>query len=180
MKCEKCNHNEATIHLTEIQQNTKSELHLCEQCARETGIKSHISNLSFSLADVLSLFDRKGSPSEGENVFCNYCGHSLLEYKKTHSLGCPYCYIELEQHLSILFTSQYSHNLYSGNAPVHYIEPSHRNLFLASATKSEWKNQIQEIHELKKLLNYAITNELYEEAAILRDKIRELEKSYTR
>ena len=44
MHCQICNKNEATIHLTEIVDGMRSEMHICEHCAAEQGIavKSHI------------------------------------------------------------------------------------------------------------------------------------------
>ena len=44
MQCQICNNRDATIHLTEITDGARSEMHVCEQCAAEQGIavKSHI------------------------------------------------------------------------------------------------------------------------------------------
>ena len=44
MQCQICNNKDATIHLTEITDGVRSEMHICEQCAAEQGIaiKSHI------------------------------------------------------------------------------------------------------------------------------------------
>ncbi len=51
MKCQLCNNNEATVHLTEIINNKVSKLHICEECAREKGqeMESH-----FGLSDLLA------------------------------------------------------------------------------------------------------------------------------
>ena len=38
MQCQICQKNEATIHLTEIVEGLRSEMHICERCAQEQGI----------------------------------------------------------------------------------------------------------------------------------------------
>ena len=38
MNCEKCHKNHATIHLTAIEGGMKKEAHLCDECARQTGV----------------------------------------------------------------------------------------------------------------------------------------------
>lgn len=176
MKCEKCNHNEATIHLTEIYQNIKSELHLCEKCARESGIQSCVNNLSIPLSDALSLFDGQDAAHEKGNIYCRFCGQSLTEYQKTSKFGCPYCYVQFQFQLSFQLQMYYSYKGYFGNPPLHYIEPNNNNLFLVSAANAQQLDPEKEIEKLKKMLKFAIINEQYEEAAKLRDKIRELEK----
>jgi protein arginine kinase activator len=40
MQCEICQSREATIHLTEITDGVRTEMHLCEQCAQEQGVGS--------------------------------------------------------------------------------------------------------------------------------------------
>ena len=38
MQCQICNKRTATIHLTEISEGVRTEMHICEQCAAEQGI----------------------------------------------------------------------------------------------------------------------------------------------
>ena len=38
MQCQICNKNEATIHLPEITDGVRTEMHICERCAVEQGI----------------------------------------------------------------------------------------------------------------------------------------------
>ena len=58
MQCQICNKHDATIHLTEIADGVRSEIHICEHCASEQDIavKSHIpinELLSNLLADIV-------------------------------------------------------------------------------------------------------------------------------
>ena len=51
MLCNICHKNEATVHLTEIIDNQITELHLCEECARQKGAQME---QHFGLADLLA------------------------------------------------------------------------------------------------------------------------------
>ena len=46
MTCEKCKKKPATFHLTAIENGQKREAHLCEDCARETGVMNVKLNFS--------------------------------------------------------------------------------------------------------------------------------------
>ena len=67
MVCDVCGKKKATVHLTEIVDAQTSEMHLCEECARQ---KSSQMEQQFGLADLLaglSADTRKASTSkEGE------------------------------------------------------------------------------------------------------------------
>ena len=52
MLCEKCNKNPATVHVTKIINNNNTELHLCEDCARERDDFNWFT--SFSVNDLLT------------------------------------------------------------------------------------------------------------------------------
>ena len=99
MECERCKKNEATIHLTEIIKDIKSEVHLCEACAREVGLNAKLSNFSLSMPEMLSFLDLTEIDSTAEDFYCKVCGYSYLEYNKTGKLGCPDCYISFKESL---------------------------------------------------------------------------------
>ena len=66
MQCQICNKSEATIHLTEIADGVRTEMHICEHCAAEQGIavKSQMpinELLSSLLASQPSDEDRKST-----------------------------------------------------------------------------------------------------------------------
>ena len=44
MQCQICGKNDATIHLTEISDGVRTEIHVCETCAveQDIAVKSHI------------------------------------------------------------------------------------------------------------------------------------------
>jgi len=80
MQCQICHKNEATIHLTEISAGSRTEMHLCEQCAVEQDInlKSHIpinELLSNLLASQPTDEEIEGPPDT--SAVCPNCGITL-------------------------------------------------------------------------------------------------------
>ena len=61
MVCDVCGKKQATVHLTEIVDDSMSELHLCEECARK---KSQQMENQFGLADLLAGLAEFGKPME--------------------------------------------------------------------------------------------------------------------
>ena len=65
MTCDICHKIEATVHLTEIIDNQITELHLCEECARQKGtqMEQHFGLARCHVNDQVLL--ETGSPVEG-------------------------------------------------------------------------------------------------------------------
>ena len=61
MLCQECKKRPATVHLTRIINNNKTEFYLCEECARQKG-QFNIS-VPFSINDLLAGFMGMDSPS---------------------------------------------------------------------------------------------------------------------
>jgi len=58
MICEVCRKNAATVHVTKVVNNVRTELHLCQQCARERGELQVLSTPSFAFPMSLPGFFR--------------------------------------------------------------------------------------------------------------------------
>jgi len=165
MQCQICNKNDATIHLTEITDGKRAEMHICEQCAAEQGIavKSHIpvnELLSGLLAAQPS--DDELSSRSAQQVQCPHCGFTLAQFRKEAVLGCPYDYEVFEK--SLLPLIEKAHNgktTHCGKLP--------------SKTPKDTKKQV-ELLNLHQQLETAVQSEDYELAAKLRDKINKIEK----
>jgi len=164
MQCQICKKNEATIHLTEITDGMRSEMHLCELCAQEQGIavKSQIP-LNELLGGLLAaqpaddeLFGDSDKPA------CPQCGFSWRQFQKEGLLGCPYDYEVFEKTLLPLIKKAHDgKTTHCGKAP--------------SKTPVDAKKQI-ELVTLRQQLEVAVRKEDYEAAAKLRDKIASSEK----
>lgn len=164
MQCQICNKNEATIHLTDITDGVRTEMHVCENCAHEQGIavKSHIpvNELLSSLLAVQPSDDELDGPSE-EKLTCPNCGFTLDQFRKEGVLGCPHDYEIFEQ--SLLPLIQKAHDgktAHCGKLP--------------SKTPKDTRKQI-ELLKLRQQLEDAVRSEDYELAAELRDRIKQNE-----
>jgi protein arginine kinase activator len=163
MLCENCNKRPATVHLTKIINEKKTEVHLCEQCAKQQeGV--HF-DTSFSINNFLTgLLDSiQDSPIKVDYIQttkCDKCGMTYGKFKQLGRLGCSECYNAFSEKLEPLVKRIHGSEGHMGKVP----RKSGSSILL--------KNEIK---TLKGKLEAAIRNEEYEQAAILRDKIRELE-----
>ena len=164
MQCQICNKKQATIHLTEITDGLRNEMHVCENCATEQGIiiKSQmpINELLSSLLASQPADDEIFTASAKE-LLCPNCGFTLDQFRKESILGCPQDYEIFEKALLPLIEKAHNGKTYHcGKVP--------------SKTPAVEKKQI-ELLNLRKQLEKAVQSEDYETAATLRDKIEQLE-----
>ncbi len=168
MECERCKKNEATIHLTEIIKDVKSEVHLCEACAREVGLNAKLSNFSLSMPEMLSFLDLTEIDNTAEDFYCKVCGYSYLEYNKTGQLGCPDCYISFKESLDSIISGYHGDKKHMGKFP-RYSSDSFKE---SIAVKTYMR--VDSVEGIKKELDLAVFEERYEDAAVLRDRLKEL------
>ncbi|MDD5477591.1 MAG: UvrB/UvrC motif-containing protein [Candidatus Omnitrophica bacterium] len=165
MLCDICGKNPATVHLTEIIDDQMNELHLCEECART---KSAAMEQQFGLSDLLAgMVDfQKPSSKEEElvNIKCPSCGLSYADFKKIGRLGCGECYDVFRKYLAPLLKRIHGSNQHVGKSP----------LKIKTTLTRVSKKKI-DLAELKEQLQKAIQKEAFEEAARLRDQIKEIE-----
>ena len=162
MLCNICAKNQATVHLTEIIDDQITELHLCEECAQKKGaqMESHfgLSDLLAGLADLGTQFNKTKIDAK---LKCPKCGLTYEDFKKVGRLGCGECYTAFKEALAPLLKRIHGSTQHYGKAPK------------KAAKIVKAKNESQ---DLKERLQKAIQKEDFEEAAKLRDKIRELDK----
>ena len=160
MLCNVCHKAEATVHLTEIIDNQITELHLCEECARQKGaqMEQHfgLADLLAGLADLGQQFEVVGKTE----TKCPNCGLSYEDFRRIGRLGCSECYEAFKDSLVVLLKRIHGSTQHLGHVPEKKIK--------------DVKKQ-SEIDLLRSKLQRAIKMEEFEEAARLRDKIRALE-----
>jgi protein arginine kinase activator len=160
MLCDLCGKNPATVHLTEIIDEQMKELHLCEDCARE---KSTQMEQQFGLSDLLAgltEFEKPTKELETEKVKCVSCGLSYADFKKIGRLGCSECYVSFKKYLGPLLKRIHGSNYHTGKSPAK----------VARVVKKK-----VDLEELRFKLQKAIEMEAFEEAARIRDQIRDFE-----
>jgi protein arginine kinase activator len=166
VKCQSCD-NPATVHLTDIVNKKKRELHLCERCARERNLIPEPPGPQLDLKALLNLLVHPFPPAAlppndaaapavavpGGVDACQVCGITLAEFKAEGRLGCPHDYEALRAALEPLLERIHRSMVHAGKAP-------------KAVRVREWKKQ----------MHAAVAAEDYEEAARLRDLIRTAEK----
>ncbi len=161
MLCDICAKNPATVHLTEIIDDQMNELHLCEECAHK---KSAQMEQQFGLSDLLAglaEFDKPTLEKEVQALKCANCGLTYTEFRKIGRLGCGECYSAFRKYLGPLLKKIHGSGLHFGKSPLK-VAPSLKKKIDSS--------------DLRQKLQDAIEREAFEEAARIRDQIKELEK----
>ncbi|MFA5144609.1 MAG: UvrB/UvrC motif-containing protein [Candidatus Omnitrophota bacterium] len=166
MLCDICGKNPATVHLTEIIDEQMNELHLCEECARQ---KNAQMEQQFGLSDLLAGMTEFTKPNTKEAealvaVKCASCGLTFADFKKIGRLGCGECYNSFKKYLGPLLKRIHGSGQHLGKSPF-------------KAVKSPKKEE--GLRELRAKLQNKIEAEAFEEAAKIRDQIKEMEKNGT-
>ena len=163
MICQVCEKNQATIHLTEINDGVRTEMHVCEQCAVEQGIaikgQIPIDELLGGLLASAPADDEMVDPAD-KKLSCPHCGFTLQQFRKEAVLGCPHDYEVFQKELSPLI------------AKAHNGKTNHVGK-IPSKTSGNTKKEMQ-LLTLNQQLDSAVQSENYELAATLRDKIAEI------
>ena len=173
MQCDICSKTEATVHLTEIVDGEMTKMHLCEDCAKKKGaeMEEHfgLGDLLAGLADL----DIKFQPQVEPTVKCRNCGLTYADFKKIGRLGCGECYSTFEGLLSPLIKRIHGSVQHSGKAPTK--APTKVPTKAPTKASKVAVKAISKLQELRAKLQRAVKLEEFEEAAKLRDKIRQLE-----
>ena len=161
MLCQVCGKNEATVEFTEIVNEEVKQLHLCDECAKEKGVEME---QHFGIADFLAGMSDLGVKSRGDDITikCKKCSMSFEDFQKIGRFGCGDCYIAFRKNLIPLLKRIHGSTRHAGKT-------------LSEAGRPDGRER-SEIQELRRRLHEAVDAEEFEEAAKLRDKIRELEK----
>lgn len=159
MKCEVCGLRSATHIFVEVTREHRLERRVCETCAWKLAI-------ALPEETVLQPEPRK-SPSlppgkEELGQRCPRCGRPYTEVKKTLMVGCAECYAAFLENLKAFLKKLHDTDVvYKGRAYVH--DPRRRTL-------------IEERQSLLEQLETLISEERFEEAARVRDRLRVIEE----
>ena len=158
MTCDVCKQNQATVFLTQIVDGKMQKVNLCESCSKEKGVTDPT---GFALADLLLGLGAAQEIEKGGGVTkCAVCGFSQADFKKTGRLGCAVCYETFADGLSGLLKSMHKGTAHVGKVPSRLAKSMER---------------VQQLKELQRDLRKAVTDENYEGAAEIRDRIKNLQ-----
>ena len=100
-------------------------------------------------------------PEKGDKIKCPACGFTYGDFKKVGRLGCGECYEAFKKQLTPLLKRIHSADRHVGKVPL---------------TVGKTIKDTRNLQELRMKMEKAIQFEEFEEAARLRDQIKELEK----
>ncbi|MEO5715271.1 MAG: UvrB/UvrC motif-containing protein [Luteolibacter sp.] len=167
MKCDFCD-KKATVFLTQLVEGQMKKVCLCDNCAKERGVTDPT---GFSLADLL-LGGLPGGPgtvaatttsqkAPGNGKQCVTCGFTLDDLRRVRRFGCSDCYATFGEEVAQMVRGMHKGTSHIGKVPEGLMAIQFRS---------------QRIEELRSRLDQAIASESYEEAAGIRDEIRNLDE----
>ncbi|MBP1744679.1 MAG: putative UvrB/UvrC domain protein [Firmicutes bacterium] len=162
MLCDKCKKNDATYRITKIIYNKKVDLHLCEQCAREMGEVSQTFPIQNIISELMGYLTQPHEIEKQHEPRCSNCGTYYSEFKKGGLLGCSECYSSFGDAL---------------NPVLKRVQGSVKHVGKTPRSRRKARTNINELDGLQIMLQKAIENEEYEEAAKIRDEIKKMQNS---
>lgn len=167
MKCDFCD-TKATVFLTQLVEGQMKKVCLCDACAKERGVTDPT---GFSLADLL-LGGLPGGPgtapvtavagtTAGNGRKCETCGFTLEDLRRVRRFGCSDCYSTFADEVAQMVRGLHKGTRHVGKVPEGLMAQQYRH---------------QRIEELQSRLDQAVASESYEEAAGIRDEIRNLDE----
>jgi protein arginine kinase activator len=168
MQCELCQENQASVYVTDLTQapdTPHGELgevslrHMCSSCAADLNLP-HGQVPGQNKAMLFKLLQKTAKASQKPAGPACKCGMTLHELRAQGRLGCQECYEVFLPHLMPLFLRMHQATKHAGRAP--------------GADPKEVELAVQ-IEKLREIMNLAIRDEDYENAARLRDELNTLE-----
>lgn len=164
MKCDFCD-KKATVFLTQLIEGQMKKVCLCDSCAKERGVTDPT---GFSLADLLlggvpgapQAQAVKTQPVSVGGRHCQTCGFTLEDLRRVRRFGCSDCYATFADEVGQMVRGMHKGTTHIGKVP---------------AGLMAMQVLHQRLEELRARLDQAIASESYEEAAGIRDEIRNLE-----
>lgn len=152
MLCDECKKNEATFHSIKKINGVTTERHLCAECNKKYGSMMKLSNIGDLFSNFTPLFGRR------DTIICPKCGTTSDDFLETGYVGCPDCYKEFSAIILPAVQKMQNDVRHVGKVP------------------GGARTKLSEIDRLKSELQKAVALEHYEEAIVLSDKLKELEK----
>lgn len=170
MICQSCGKKTATTHIKTIVNGKLTEFHLCSDCAKEKGYGSLFSGWNVDFGNMLGgLIGNNRQATQVQR--CEKCGSSFAEISKTGKLGCANCYKTFRSQLVPVIQRIHGTTKHKGKVP------GGSALVITETNNKMLPVNESPIDEKKRLLKKAIETQEFEQAAVLRDEIKEMEKN---
>ncbi|MEM7014823.1 MAG: UvrB/UvrC motif-containing protein [Verrucomicrobiota bacterium] len=174
MECDVCKKDNASVFLTQVVEGKVQKVNLCEECAKSKGVTDPT---GFNLADLLKGMGKESvQEKSSRGATCTNCGFSHGDFKKTGRMGCSDCYDVFEDELEGLLKAMHKGLQHAGKRPggftPDFAEEFDFDEIQADSEEPDPRNRIAALQEQ---LATSIEDENYEEAARIRDELREIE-----
>ena len=175
MQCDVCQSKEAEVFLTQIVEGKVQKVNLCKDCSKDRGVDDPT---GFALTELLAGLGTSveiekppvtaaPAPTTGHELAvttpaaakCPVCGFTQADFKKTGRLGCSECYDTFADSLGNLLKAMHKGTHHTGKLP---------------ARVARLQEIAVRMKGLQDDLQKAVRAEDYENAASLRDQIRQL------
>ncbi|MCL1944442.1 MAG: hypothetical protein FWF56_01330 [Firmicutes bacterium] len=172
MLCQNCNQKKATYHSLKNINGQVTEIYLCSDCRKILHDNMGISNVAANfgilgslqgLSDFLGSFINSGKQEviPTNTLSCNHCGTTYSEFRKTLYVGCQHCYQSFGKIIMPMLGGIQNGTTHTGKVP-------------------KGMEHMQEYQTLELQIARAKAEERYEDAIVLRDKLRALKQKDSR
>ena len=140
----------------------KKEAHLCDECARQTGVGI---KLNLTMSELLGVSMEPAKSPKTSQIRCPECGITYSEFKTKARLGCANDYDVFRSELLRLLEKIHGATQHAGKTP-HTVDAQVR--------------KENELIRLKRDLESVVKSEDFEKAAEIRDRIKTIELELNR
>ena len=182
MKCQNCGKNEVTFHYTQVINGVKKEMNLCDNCARELGLKDMSFNMPINFSNFFGDFFNDYNDSllpsfiGTQALKCKKCGTTFDDFVNSGEFGCSSCYDIFEDRITPILKNLQgsSRHIGRGYKKIASSEDNEleKNKIKTNDKVSKEENKEDKLGKLQKDLQKAIKEERYEDAAKIRDEIK--------
>lgn len=172
MICERCKMRLATLKYTEVINGKAMTRNICETCLKEiqgdAAVGFEMAGDAPTPKGVFAEMAAEANPAAGAGVSvvpdksCDFCGTKLSEVLRSGLVGSAACYEAFRDELAPVLREQHVAVMHRGKSP---------------HVSDEREHLRRDLQSKRGMLRSALRSENYEEAARLRDAIRDVEES---
>lgn len=160
MLCEECGKNPATVSITVATGNGMNTRHLCPECMKKMEQSLASGDIQSFLSSIMSVLTKE-KKEETPSIICSGCGLSYAEFEHSGRLGCAQCYRDFSAQLKPALQKIHGRTQHAGRVPKAFV-PDPQDELNARILK------------LRQLMDEAVAEENFEDAAKYRDELRSL------
>lgn len=156
MLCEECGQNPASVVITVLVNGETATRHLCKGCVSKIQNSIQQGDIQSFLSSLMSSISQA---EKAPQLTCSKCHLTYEEFQKTGKLGCAHCYEDFREQLKPLLLRIHGRSQHAGRMPMLNAQVQEKKKMIAS---------------LRSRMDLAVAAENFEEAAVLRDQLRQL------